>query len=368
VGRKWVKWGQGGPRGEASVPALREGTESLGVARSERCLLLVGPALELLLACNRFGARGERFGVDEFYGVACGGPGCTFTLIVRCDAIGEILAGSCVERAVGAAEKVGVEQRGTPGDASADEGPRRLRAERTWTTVPFDSLRSLRTFDSSPLPPCRRKRRACHERVPAAAPAAAGTSRMEPGGFEPPCRNRRARASTRVVVESISIRGLADDGRRGSRHTKVSLRGGMPARWSQPESRQCTTPSGVRRCTARSIRPRERTACWQTLLCILFTWQGCSTTRHPGPYLPGRCRSAPIERTAEHRRPIPPASGRRRGSIPPNSCRRRGGPVDADPGPGRHPLAMKRLAAAARAAAVAGSVPGNVPGNLPGSG
>ena len=36
VGRKWVNRGQGGPRGEASVPALCECTETLGVAGGEQ--------------------------------------------------------------------------------------------------------------------------------------------------------------------------------------------------------------------------------------------------------------------------------------------------------------------------------------------
>ena len=44
---------------------------------------------------------------------------------------------------------------------------------------------------------------------------------------------------------------------------------------------------------AAKIRPRERTACWQLLLCILFAWRGCSTARHDRPSLSGRYQSAP---------------------------------------------------------------------------
>ena len=41
------------------------------------------------------------------------------------------------------------------------------------------------------------------------------------------------------------------------------------------------------------LRPRERTACWQLWVCILFTWPGCSTTRHDNNDPSDRCRSAP---------------------------------------------------------------------------
>jgi len=123
----------------------------VGVACGERHLLGVGPALELLLSGDGFGARGEGLGVDELDGAALGGPGRAFSAIVGGDAIGQILAGSGVERAVGAAQEVDVEQCGDPGRRDVDFAPIRLRAGRKWTFVPFDSLRSLRTFDSSPL-------------------------------------------------------------------------------------------------------------------------------------------------------------------------------------------------------------------------
>jgi hypothetical protein len=61
--------------------------------------------------------------MHEFNGTARGGSGGAFATVVRGDAIGQILAGSSVEHAVGAAEEVGVEQLRTPEDASADEGP-----------------------------------------------------------------------------------------------------------------------------------------------------------------------------------------------------------------------------------------------------
>jgi len=54
-------------------------------------------------------------------------------------------------------------------------------------------------------------------------------------------------------------------------------------------------PTGCRVYSASPrIRRRERTACWQLLFCILFTWPGCSTTRNDGPVASGRIWSAPI--------------------------------------------------------------------------
>ena len=69
----------------------------------------MGPALELLLAGDGLSPRGEGLGVDEFDGEALGGPGRAFASVMGGEAIGQILAGSCVERAVRAAEEVGVE-------------------------------------------------------------------------------------------------------------------------------------------------------------------------------------------------------------------------------------------------------------------
>jgi len=51
---------------------------------------------------------------------------------------------------------------------------------------------------------------------------------------------------------------------------------------------------------AQLIKLRERTACWQLNLCILFTWQACSTTRHDRPSLSGRYHSAPIVNEHPH--------------------------------------------------------------------
>ena len=54
-------------------------------------------------------------------------------------------------------------------------------------------------------------------------------------------------------------------------------------------------PTGCRVYSASPrIRRRERTACWQLLFCILFTWPGCSTTRNDGPVASGRIWSAPV--------------------------------------------------------------------------
>lgn len=71
--------------------------------------------------------------------------------------------------------------------------------------------------------------------------------------------------------------------------------------------------SGVTRGPHGLIKPRERTACWQLWFCILFTWHGCSTTRHDKPSLSGRYQSAPMSMSIapNERRPAK-GSGRQR--------------------------------------------------------
>ncbi len=120
-----------------------------------------------------------------------------------------------------------------PSERSESRGP--APSERSESRRPFDSLRSLRTFDSSPLPLCHRAHRACHERVPAAAQVAAGTSRMEPGGFAPPSRYVLPIASTSVSVLSFSSPPSAHGGRQTvTSPTEVSSVGGQAAPRDQP--------------------------------------------------------------------------------------------------------------------------------------
>jgi hypothetical protein len=70
---------------------------------------------------------------DELFDRAAGArgpqvaPGRALASVVRRDASGEILAGSCVEGAVGAAEEVRVEQRGTPNDVPVLSEPERAK-------------------------------------------------------------------------------------------------------------------------------------------------------------------------------------------------------------------------------------------------
>ena len=118
---------------------------------------------------------------------------------------------------------------------------------------------------------------------------------MEPGGFEPPCRNGAEAASTCVVTTLISVRREAgdspsqDQGIQVSRSAEVCQPIGtslMSFHWLPYQ-----TSSNQR---SRKFKPRERTACWQLKVCILFTWPGCSTTRNDNTDPSDRCHSAPI--------------------------------------------------------------------------
>lgn len=172
----------GADRGRKSGPALREGAEALGIARSERCLLRVRPALELLLAGDGFGTRGEGLGVDELDGAALHGPGCGSAVVVRSDTIDQILTRSDVDGAVGAAQEVGVEQRSSPrnevpvlseplamtrarrsgvndSDRRVRKGGRRRPDARTPEAVPGRGGAARRLLAVSPLLPVAQTRR-----------------------------------------------------------------------------------------------------------------------------------------------------------------------------------------------------------------
>lgn len=115
---------------------------------------------------------------------------------------------------------------------------------------------------------------------------------MDPGRFELPCRNSRQVASTRVsAVDRHSAYGRQQP-RRNQDGLNVT-RSGLSADSCLPDD--CgTSPyraSGGFR--AASIRPRERTACWQLLLCMLFAWPACSTARHDRTGLSGRSQFGP---------------------------------------------------------------------------
>ena len=131
-----------------------------------------------------------------------------------------------------------------------------------------------------------------------------GACGMEPGGFEPPCRNGAEAASTCVVTTLISVLGEAgdsptqDQGIQVSRSAEVCQPIGtslMSFHWPPYQA------SGDQR--SRKFKPRERTACWQLKVCILFTWPGCSTTRNDNTDPSDRCQSAPDvkERSARSR-------------------------------------------------------------------
>ncbi len=67
----------------------------------------------------------------------------------------------------------------------------------------------------------------------------------------------------------------------------------MPAHWSQPDDRRSPAVSGVKLTIVTAITRRVLTECQQLLVCILFTWQGCSTTRSNKPSLSGRIQFRP---------------------------------------------------------------------------
>ena len=67
----------------------------------------------------------------------------------------------------------------------------------------------------------------------------------------------------------------------------------MPAHWSQPDDRRSPAVSGVKLTIVTAITRRVLTECQQLLVCILFTWQGCSTTRSVKPSLSGRIQFGP---------------------------------------------------------------------------
>jgi hypothetical protein len=93
-------------------PALRERSKNAYVSGSERGLLRVRPALQLPLSGECITERREGFGVDDLDGASLSGPRCALAAVVVGNASLEVLAGSDIERAVGATENVGVEGQG----------------------------------------------------------------------------------------------------------------------------------------------------------------------------------------------------------------------------------------------------------------
>ena len=83
-----------------------------------------------------------------------------------------------------------------------------------------------------------------------------------------------------------------------------------PVRALEPARCPRSTPhraSGADR--AGLFRQQVQTAVRQLWFCILFTWQGCSTTRSDKPSLSGRCHSAPLSKSGVWRARVALHSG-----------------------------------------------------------
>ncbi len=116
---------------------------------------------------------------------------------------------------------------------------------------------------------------------------------MEPEGIEPSSRISQLPTSTRVVAGSISVPAGSSDERRRHLDRRVSRSSrGLSALWNQPDISD-HAPSGVRRDPPRRSGRESVAMVASSKLCILFTWQGCSTARNEQPSLSGRNQVGP---------------------------------------------------------------------------
>ena len=115
---------------------------------------------------------------------------------------------------------------------------------------------------------------------------------MDPRGVEPLCRSSRQVASTRVAaVDRHAIEGRQqprwNQDRLSVTRTSLSVVSSLPDVYGTSPYRAL---GGFR---ATKIRLRERTACWQLLLCMLLSWPACSTARDERTGMSGRSQFGP---------------------------------------------------------------------------